>query len=250
MSTIRTKKILKRNLNKELYSDKLFKIWVEKNNLLKLEDYFINKYLKNRNGRVIEAGTGGGRIIFEIESMGFLRLCAFDYVEEMINYCNKKKKRMKSSVVFKNADATDLMDYEDETYDYLIYLQQILCFLEKEDLNNGLKEAYRIGKMNAVYIFSFLNWDSKLYNSLLSALINFVRFFRGEQTDKYRLPWLKIDGKFNWKFLNSNQPQNLWFKEKVVVELLKEHGFNILEIKNRVENKDCMGHIHIACTKA
>ncbi len=55
---------MKENLNKELYSNKLFKVWSEKQDLLPIEEYLIHKYLVNKDAKIIEAGTGGGRIIF------------------------------------------------------------------------------------------------------------------------------------------------------------------------------------------
>lgn len=238
------------NLNKELYSDQLFKVWAEKNDLIPLEDYFLKKYFSDKNAKIIEAGTGGGRIIFEIEKLGFNNLQAFDYVENMITFCNNKKKAIKSKVNFKTADATNLSDYESNHFDYLIYLQQVLCFVDKENLPKALKEAYRIGKENSIYIYSFLNWNSKLYNPILSILVNAFRVLRNEKTSKYKLPWLNIDGKFNWKFLNKNQPQNIWFKEKDILKILTQNGFSILETKNKVNTSDKIGHIHIACTKS
>ncbi len=238
-----------KNLNKELYSDGLFKVWAEKNDLLPIEEYFIKKYLQNKNGKIIEAGTGGGRIIFEIEKLGFTKLEAFDYVENMINFCIKKKELLKSSVNFKTADATNLVNYTNSDFDYLIYLQQVLCFIDKESLPKALKEAHRIGNSNSVYLFSFLNWDSKFYNPILSLLVNFFRFIRFEKISKQNLPWLIIGDKFNWKFLNKNQPQNVWFKEKDIVNILETNNFSILEVKSKVNNSDKAGQIHIACKK-
>ncbi|MDO5980469.1 class I SAM-dependent methyltransferase [Flavivirga spongiicola] len=241
---------MKNNLNKDLYSDQLFKVWAEKNDLLSIESYFIKKYLSNKEGKVIEAGTGGGRIIFEIERLGFYKLEAFDYVENMITFCNKKKKELNASINFKTADATNLITYTDNSFDYLIYLQQILCFVDKELLPKALKEAHRIGKVDSTYIFSFLNWHSKFYNPILSFLVNFFRIIRNDKIRKYELPWLNIDGKFNWKFLNKKQPRNIWFKESDIITILKNNGFSILEVKTQIEPSNKMQHIHIACKKS
>lgn len=149
---------MEQNSNKDLYSEKLFNVWSEKKGLLQIEGYFIKKYLLNKKGNVLEAGTGGGRIIFEIEKLGFTNLEAFDYVEKMISCCNNKKIQLESSIKFKTADATNLNQYETNKFDYLVYLQQILCFIDIEKLPNALKEAHRIGKSESVYLFSFLNF--------------------------------------------------------------------------------------------
>ena len=241
---------MQKNLNKTLYSEQLFKVWSEKKELLPIEDYFIKKYFSNKKAKTLEAGTGGGRIIFEIEKLGFINLEAFDYVEKMISFCNNKKQHLKSSIKFKTADATYLNEYQTEEFEYLIYLPQVLCFIDKEKLPEALKEAHRIGKEESLYIFSFLNWDSKIYNPILSVLVNFLRILRIEKINKYKLPWLNINEKFNWRFLNKNQPNNLWFKEKHILEILKNNGFSIIEIKSKINSSDKIGHIHIACKKA
>lgn len=238
-----------KNSNKNLYSDELFKVWAKKKDFLPIESYFIKKYISDKKGKIIEAGTGGGRIIFEIEKMGFKNLEAFDFVRKMVDYCNKIKKESNSNVNFKVADATKLEVYKNNTFDYLIYLQQILCFVGKENLSFGLKEAHRIGNENAIFIFSFLNWNSKWYNSILSLMVNFFRILRNEKISKYELPWLNIDNKFNWNFLSKNQPNNQWFKEKDVIKILRNNGFSILELKTKVGTKDNVGHLHIACKK-
>lgn len=238
------------NSNKDLYADKLFRTWSQRNGLIPIEAYLLNKYLTNTSNKVIEAGTGGGRIIFEIEKRGFKHLNAYDFVAQMIDCCNTKKKYLNSSVSFKIADATNLEEYDDNSFDYLIYLQQVLCFIDKKDLNTALAEAYRVGKQDSTYLFSFLNWNSKFYNPPLSLIVNFLRLIRGEKTDKYKLPWLNINDKFNWLFLNKKQPQNLWLKEKHIIKILEENGFAIVECKTKLSSNAKTGHIHIAAKKA
>jgi hypothetical protein len=167
------------NLNKELYSGKLFNIWSKKCGLLPTEKYLLNKYLLNKQAKIIEAGTGGGRIIFEIEKLGFTKLEAFDFVENMITFCKEKKRKFSSNIKF--------------------------------------------------------------------------RVIRNEKKVKHQLPWLIINGKFNWKFLNSNQPQNLWFKKENIIKILNDNGFNIIEIitgeniLNKHNSKS--GHLYIVCKK-
>lgn len=241
---------MQKNLNKDLYTDQLFKVWSEKKGLLLIEEYFIKKYLLNKNGKIIEAGTGGGRIIFEIENMGYSDLEAFDFVENMISYCNKNKKKLNSSINFKVTDAINLKTYKTDSFDYLIYLQQVLCFIDIENLPSALKEAFRIGKDESIYLFSFLNWNSKYYNPFLSIVINVFRIFRGEKTNKHKLPWLKINEKINWKFLSKNQPQTMWYKEKHIIEILEKNGFSIVESKIQINASEKKGHIHLACKKS
>jgi SAM-dependent methyltransferase len=235
--------------NKELYSGKLLKSWSEKSGLLPIEKYFIETYLSNKKGKILEAGTGGGRLIFEIEKLGFNKLYAFDYVDKMIAICNQKKAHFNSHVNFTTANALNLGIYKDYKFDYLIYLQQVLCFVGKDKLPVALKEAHKLGDEDAIFLFSFLNWHSKWYNPVLSLLVNGFRILQNKKPSWYELPWLNINGKINWKFLAKNQPVNVWFKEKIIMEILKKNNFEIIELQTKVKGDNKVGHIHVACKK-
>jgi len=146
-----------KNSNAELYSNELFEEWINRKKLIPVEEYFINKYLIDTQCNVLEAGTGGGRISFQIEKMGFKNISAFDIVPNMINHANTIAEKTESGVKFKVADAANLTEYANETYDYLIYLQQVLCFIsKKEQFSDSLKEAYRVAKK--MELLSFLFW--------------------------------------------------------------------------------------------
>jgi len=150
--------------------------------------------------------------------------------------------------------AARLSEYKNDTYDYLVYFQQVLCFIPKEDLfSHSLKEAYRIAKKDAIVIFSFLDLDSRIYNSILSLIINILRKIRREEVLKQHLPWLKINGKFNWKLFNKNQPVTFWVKKNEIISDLKNIGFSILEAKNTNQlNNDIKirkGMLYIVCRK-
>jgi hypothetical protein len=73
---------------------------------------------------------------------------------------------------------------------------------------------------------------------------------RNEEINKYKLPWLNIGKKFNWKLLGKNQPSNIWFREEYIIGILKNSGFSIVEVKNRLSSSDKIGHIHIVCKKS
>lgn len=238
-----------KDLNKKLYTGELFEIWSQKSSLLKIEKYFLDKYLENKNANIIEGGTGGGRIVFEIEKLGFKKIDAFDYVVKMISTCLKKKENFNSVINFSVADASNLKSFETNRYDYLIYFEQVLCFLDNAQLPLALNEIHRIGRKESILLCSFLNWNSKPYNPLISVMVNFFRLLRREQTSKYKLPWLMLGGKFNWKFLNKNQPQAMWYKEKDIMEILEKNGFLIIESKSRLNTSEKTSHIHIACKK-
>ncbi len=243
------------NLNKSLYTNELINDWVNREEIIEAETYFITKYLSNKDGHVIEAGTGGGRLSFFIERLGFKSIDAFDYVPEMINCADEKKAKINSAVHFEVADATGLSKYTDNTYDYLIYLQQVLCFIEDELLfDKSIKEAYRIARTGGIGIFSFLDYDTRKVNSIMRIALIIIRKIRGERISSCYLPWLKINNKFNFKLFSKNQAQTYWIRKNEIIEKLEQTGFKILEVKNANQINNPLstkrkGMLYLVCMK-
>lgn len=242
------------NLNAERYSNELFDLWANKKSLNNSESYLLNKYLVDTSKNVLEGGTGGGRISFEIEKMGFSNGSAFDIVPEMIAHAKTKAINTNSSINFKVSDAANLSEFNSDTYDYLIYLQQVLCFIDKKDLFlNALSETHRVAKKGATVLFSFLDYDSKFYNPTLSLIVNGLRKIRNEEVSKRHLPWLKINNDINWKFFHKNQPKTYWVKRDEIIQQLESIGFTVIETKNANEiSKDTTnrkGILYVVCKK-
>ncbi|HBX86795.1 MAG: hypothetical protein A2W97_17775 [Bacteroidetes bacterium GWE2_40_63] len=243
-----------KDLNKKLYTDELLNDWVTREEIIPAETYFIKKYLTQKTGKVIEAGTGGGRIAFCIGQMGFNQIDAFDYVPQMIESANKNLKDKNLNIKFIVADATNLSDFGSDTYDYLIYLQQVLCFIEDEQLfYKALNEAYRIAKKDSITLFSFLDYHSRTINIPLRILLNILRWLRNEPIPDNYLPWLKINNRFNRKLLSKNQALTYWVKRDEIIMQLEKIGFEVLEVKNasqiNTDAKQRKGMLYVVCTK-
>lgn len=242
------------NLNATLYSNDLFEEWSERDQLLPAEEYLLSKYLTDPTQNVLEAGTGGGSISFYIENMGFKQITAFDFVPRMVEHAKSLAQKRNSCIHFKIGDASHLPKYDNESFSYLIYLQQVLCFIDQKELfSQGLKEAYRIAKTDGIIIFSFLDFDSRAYNSTLSTTLTTLRKLRKEKTGSQYLPWLRIGNKFNWKLLGKNQAVSYWVKKEDILAQLKAIGFKVLEAKNtnqiNHETSDRKGMLYIVCQK-
>jgi len=243
-----------KDLNNKLYSNQLLDEWVNREKLIPAEEYLLGKYLKETAKNVIEAGTGGGRISFYIEEMGFETIYAFDYVPEMIIKAKEKSEKKKSTIDFFVADATDLSDLPNEEYDYLIYLQQILCFIEEEkQFQKALNEAYRIAKKDSITLFSFLDYDSRLVNIPLRIIVSILRKIRKEKISGEYLPWLKIGNTFNWKLFSKDQALTYWVKREKIIMELTQTGYKIVEVKNanQINNptERQKGMLYIVCRK-
>lgn len=221
--------------------------WVQNSqkSLEKVERSLVSKYLTDKESRIIEAGTGGGRIAFNLEAIGFQNIDAFDFVPQMIDEANKFALQRSSNVHFHVADATSLAEFESNSYDYALYLQQILSGVPINLVERALEECHRVLKGNGLALFSFMDYDSRKYNKVLDIALNVARLFRGEQTSRQILPRLKIDHKWNYKFLSKGQAIMYWFRRDEIVQLLEKAGFEIIEVKIKHENNG----IYIACRK-
>ncbi len=244
-----------KNLNAELYSNELLEVWSKKSHLLLSEKMLFKKYLVNTSKNVLDVGTGGGRLAFYVENLGFDSIRAFDIVPGMIDYAIERGKTLNSKVKFEVGDATELLQYSSESFDYALYMQQVLNFIPTESgFKNALKESYRILKPGGIVFFSFLDYDSRRFNPLLNTFVNLIRRVRNETLLRHRLPWLKINGKFNWKLFNKNQACAYWVKEKEIIDQLKTLGYDILEVKNQSDFKASKptqkkGMLYIVCSK-
>lgn len=240
--------------NKEIYSSEN-SYWGEEARsgapLLSIEKYFIESYLTDKEKSVLEAGTGSGRIAFGLEGYGFKNVTAFDFINEYIVNANKEKDRRNSNVNFIVADASDLGKIPDQSYDYTIYLQQILSFVPVSQIDAVLKENYRVLKEEGVTVLSVCNYDGRRLNKLLVLVLTLLRSLRKEDLSKYELPWLHLNKKPNWRFLNKGQATVYWFTKQDICNRLKNAGFQIEEVKTLRDfggGKE-EGMLYIVCRK-
>ncbi|MCC3406934.1 MAG: class I SAM-dependent methyltransferase [Microcoleus sp. PH2017_10_PVI_O_A] len=147
--------------NVNVFSNVEFTKWAYLEELKIEEKYLIQKYLE-KQGKTIEAGTGGGRILIEMQKLGFTSLSGFDCAPEMIEVAQQRAGN--NGLSFEVQDATNL-PYEDSSFEQAIYLQQIICFIQ-DDLGrlNAFKEAHRILKKGGYILFSFLCFDCRVKN--------------------------------------------------------------------------------------
>jgi SAM-dependent methyltransferase len=221
------------NLMISLFSDpdQEFKEWSRWRVPADEERSLLTKYLVDKSQRIIEAGTGGGSISFFIEGMGFRNINAFDLSPRMIDAARNNASGANSKIVFDVADASDLRCYQNESFGYLVYMQQILCCVPESGFQQSLTEAYRIAGRGSIAIFSFLNWDARFLNPLLSAAVNLLRSIRKEEVSSQYLPLLRRNGSINWKYFSREQPTVYWAKMDEAVQKITRVGFSILETK-------------------
>lgn len=224
--------------NKAVFRTAEFDAWAYRNRLIPAEKYLLENYL-DKNGKTLEAGAGGGRILLAMKEMGFTSLYGFDYVPELIEEARKKDSG--NSICFEVGDAV-APSYEDSSFDQLIYLQQVICFIEDEASRiNALREAYRIVKPGGTALFSFLCFEARERSAMYRPYLYYLRFLRklsrANRTIQY-IPWLKVGGKFNFSSLIDLSPYVYWYKLGEICHILSEVGFQIVAIGSTAQIKE------------
>lgn len=216
--------------NKQVYSTVEFEDWAYKELLIDEEKHLIENYL-DPSGKTLEAGTGGGRILLEMKKMGFTSLYGYDYVPDLIEQA--KQKDPSRNICFEVQDATSL-NYGDNDFTQIVYLQQIICFIEDSEARlKALKEAYRILNKGGTALFSFLSFDARKSSAMYSVFLMYLgmlRNLRGSPRTIQYLPWLKHGGKINWSAFFDGEPYVYWYKLEEIDQFLREVNFEIVAV--------------------
>ncbi len=214
--------------NQEFYNKNIFDDWAYRDGLIPEERYLIETFLTDINSKTLEAGTGGGRILLEMQKVGYTSLSGFDYLPRFIEVA--KTRDSTDSIKFEVQDATAL-SYADASFEYTIYLQQVICFIESEDAReNALAEAYRILQPSGTALFSFLCYDTRIRNPLCAAFMTYLRLLRairGSSRSIHDLPWFKKGSKLRYASLLDRGPYVHWYSLDEIVAILQKVGYDI-----------------------
>ncbi|HEY3373561.1 MAG TPA: class I SAM-dependent methyltransferase [Candidatus Aquicultor sp.] len=237
--------------------------WAKEAGLLPDEQHVIREYLDS-NAKTVDAGTGGGRIPLALRDLGFTSLYGFDFAPNMIAAARNRDESC--SITFDVQDAIDL-DYPDEFFSQILYIQQILSAItDSTGRENAVSEAFRILKTGGTAIFSFLCIDYRYKSLITSAYVKYLRAFRGlrgSDRSPQCLPFLKVDDKLNYRALLDGGPYAYWFTVQEAYELLDRHGFDIIALSStlfiredkffnsykQLAKKGVEGGLYIICTK-
>ncbi len=216
--------------NQELFDGAEFDTWVDLNSLFPDEVYLIDRYLQP-DLKTVEAGTNGGRILFQLRAKGFSSLAGFDYVPKLIDAAIARD--VERTIDFAVGDAVALT-YADNSFDQIIYLQQIICLIENEsDRLQAVREAYRILKPGGTGIFSVLSFEARRNKASYSTFLTYLsalRKLRGDNRSIQYQPWLIVGGKYNFSAIADRPPYVYWYTTAEIERLLRLVGFEIVAI--------------------
>ena len=208
--------------NLEIYRTTEF-LWAHKDGVSLVEDFILKSLESNKS--VLDAGTGGGRLLHILRSRGFSLLVGFDYCEEFIKIA--KKRDPSGTIRFDVANAGKL-PYEDGQFDQSLYLQQVLCFIEeKQGRISALRELNRVLKRDGVAYISLLFRNSRertVVGFLFTCYLRFLRLFLNRRISLSLQPWLRRGGRFNWAALIDDPPRNYWYSLNEAMEDIKSAG--------------------------
>ena len=198
--------------NRDVYGTAEFDLWLRRVELEPEERFLIRTYLDPAK-RTLEAGAGAGRVLFELQTLGFGDLHGYDLVPNYVEECRRRDPL--GAIRFDVGDATDLK-YPTESFDQVLYLQQLLCLLDDDAARRqALSEARRVLRLRGVALFSFLSYETRLQSPMHAAFLSYVnalRKLRGHVRSPQSLPWLRLGGKLHWSGLVDHGPHVYWYQ--------------------------------------
>jgi SAM-dependent methyltransferase len=223
-----------RSETKEFYSTVEFVSWADRQGLTHDEKYLIEKYL-NKKGKTLEAGTGGGRILFEMKNLGFTSLHGYDFVPAFIERARQRDTHHR--ICFEVHDGTRL-GYKDASFDQIVYLQQFICVLDDEVARaKALKEAYRVLRVGGTALFSFLSFKTKSggpsYPAYLAYLYLIRKLRRSDRSIRY-FPYNYRGGRLNLpSLLLGTGPYLYRYTLREAYHALREVRFKVTAVGSR-----------------
>lgn len=154
-----------------------------------------NDFLKDipRDARILEIGTNIGNQILHLQSMGFTNLYGIEIQDRAINFA---KHRADNLNIIKG-DALDI-PFKDNFFD-VVFTHGVLIHISPENINNVLKEIYRVSKK---YIWG-LEYFAEEYTEIE---------YHGESSLMWKTDFLKLY-KTNFNDLETVKEKRLHYLE-------------------------------------
>ncbi len=113
------------------------------------------------NSRILDIGVGGGRTAPHLLLVG-ADYTGVDYVPQFVEETHIKFPHAKILV----GDARNLGEFEDESFDFVLFSFNGLDCISHEDRLRALKEIYRVLSKDCIFMFSSHNRDYKYFKKL------------------------------------------------------------------------------------
>lgn len=249
--------------NQQIYSTRELQQWALREGLEPGEQFLIERHLDPK-AKTLEAGSGGGRLLLAMQARGFEDLHGFDFVPAMVEAARRRDRS--GAIDFQVHDAT-APGYDDASFDQLVYLQQVLCFIAGEDARRrALEQAFRILRPGGKAVFSLLSFRARSQSWVYKPMLAYLRLLRastGTQRGIQNMPWLRLNGAMNWAALMDRGPYVYWYREREANDLLVSVGFHVtavgsdaqvdqrrlLDSVDELERAPLRGRLYFVCRK-
>ena len=151
---------------------------------------YIEKYLE-KGMRILEIGAGTGRYSHTFARKGYA-VDSVELIEHNIEIF-KKNTLADENITITQGNATNLSDFESDTYDITLLLGPMYHLFDEEDKLKALSEAIRVTKKGGVIFVAYCMGDASVMNFgfVKGEIHNIVEkcMIDTETFDTYSKPW-------------------------------------------------------------
>ena len=218
----------------DVYDGQEFDEWSEFDGLIREEETLLRRHLLGRPkaGRILEVGTGAGRLLIELHGRGFTSLRGIDLSERLLAVAREKAAQSGAGIGFEIQDAADLR-FADGSFDVVLGRQQVLSFIESpEARRRALQHFHRVLAPGGLLLASVLHWESRRMNPWLGIALAPLKLLKGDgrHINRQYLPWLKLGGKANLRYPFEAQPYTYWYRKAEFEQAITGAGFELLDV--------------------
>jgi len=164
----------------------------------------VSEFLQDKKGKIIDLGCGSGRNMIKNNDIEYY---AVDFSSKQLENAGKYARDENVNAKFFKLSADDLLEFENEMFDYGLFISTLHCLESEEKRKNALQEFYRILKKGAESLISVWNSEDARFNKL------------------------KGDIYMDWKDKSKSYMRYYYLYDKdEFLDLLRHAGFEVLEV--------------------
>ena len=135
------------------------------------------------NMKMLDIGVGGGRTTLHFAPLA-KQYVGIDYSPKMIAACQQRFKNSEYPISLKVCDARDLSQFDDRSFDFILFSYNGIDYVSHEDRLKVLAEVKRVGKPGCYFFFSSHNlqalekgllWQSQININPIESYVKLVR---------------------------------------------------------------------------
>jgi len=176
-------------------------------------------FLKNKQGKVLDLGCGGGRNFIKQSS---IEIYGVDFSQKMLDYAKKHAEKEKINVELVKSSANNL-PFKDNFFDSAIFIAVLHCIEKKEQRKKAIEELFRVLKPNSEALIRVWNKDQKRFkNKDKEAFISWkteegkvIRYYYLYEKEELK-NLLESSGFKIVKVIDEIKPQGVYSKRNIV----------------------------------